>query len=184
MIRIKIVIVFLAANLFFVISTTTNAETGKGNSYLDAGVYYSDIELPLRFEKEQIKALESGIVFSLELRFQIINVRNWRLDRNIGALTQIYTIEFNAFTRRYSVTNNNTGWQVSMSTINEVSGYLSKIKKLPLVDDSLLSLEANYRVFLNSGLRAKGVSQWMKTISFWRESLDSDLEQIQWQLFN
>ena len=55
-----IIIVFLAANLFFVFSTTTNAETGKGNSYLDAGVYYSDIELPLRFEKEQIKALESG----------------------------------------------------------------------------------------------------------------------------
>jgi len=181
--KIKLITVFLAANLFFVFSTT-NAETGKGSSYLDAGVYYSDIELPLRFEKEQIKALESGIVFNLELRFQIVDVRNWRLDRNIGALTQVYTIEFNAFTRRYSVTNNNTGWQVSMSTINEVSGYLSKIKKLPLVDDSLLSLEANYRVFLNSGLRARGVSQWMKTLSFWRESLDSELEQIQWQLFN
>ena len=181
--KIKLITVFLAANLFFVFSTT-NAETGKGSSYLDAGVYYSDIELPLRFEKEQIKALESGIVFNLELRFQIVDVRNWRLDRNIGALTQVYTIEFNAFTRRYSVTNNNTGWQVSMSTINEVSGYLSKIKKLPLVDDSLLSLETNYRVFLNSSLRAKGVSQWIKTLSFWRESLDSDLEQIQWQLFN
>jgi len=71
-----------------------------------------------------------------------------------------------------------------MSTVKEVVGYLSNIKKLPLVDDSLLSLEANYRVFLNSNLRARDVSQWMKTISFWRESLDSDLEQIQWQLFN
>ena len=114
MYRIKTIIIFLAANLFFAFSTTTNSETGKGHSYLDTGVYYSDIEIPLSFEKEQIKALESGIVFNLELRFQIIDVRNWRLDRNIGALTQIYTIEFNAFTRRYSVTNNNTGWQVSM----------------------------------------------------------------------
>ena len=86
--KIKLITVFLAANLFFVFSTT-NAETGKGSSYLDAGVYYSDIELPLRFEKEQIKALESGIVFNLELRFQIVDVRNWRLDRNIGALTQL-----------------------------------------------------------------------------------------------
>ena len=179
-----IIVMLLASNLFFVFSTTANTETGKGFSYLDAGVYYSDIELPLNFEKEQIKALESGIAFNLELSFQIIDVRNWRLDKNIGALTQIYTIEFNAFTRRYSVTNNNTGWQVSMSTINEVSGYLSKIKKLPLVDDSLLSLEANYVVFLTSGLRARDVSQWMKTLSFWRESLDTDLEQIQWQLFN
>ena len=180
----KIIIVCLATSLFFAFTTTVNAETGKGSSYLDSGVYYSDIELPLNFETEQIKALESGIVFNLELKFQIKDVRNWRLDRNIGALTQIYTIEFNAFTRRYSVTNNNTGWQVSMSTVYEVSGYLSKIKKLPLVDDSLLSLDSNYRVFLNSGLRARDVPQWMKTLSFWRESLDSDLEQIQWQLFN
>jgi len=180
----KIIIVCLATNLFFAFTKTVNAETGKGFSYLDSGVYYSDIELPLNFETEQIKALESGIVFNLELKFQIKDVRNWRLDRNIGALTQIYTIEFNAFTRRYSVTNNNTGWQVSMSTVYEVSGYLSKIKKLPLVDDSLLSLDSNYRVFLNSGLRARDVPQWMKTLSFWRESLDSDLEQIQWQLFN
>jgi len=179
-----IITAFLVVNLVFVLSTTVNAETGKGSSYLDAGVYYSDIELSLNFTQEQIKALESGIAFSLELRFQIVDVRSWRLDRNIGALTQTYTIEFNAFTRRYSVTNSNTGWQVSMSTISEVSGYLSKIRKLPLVDDSLLSLEANYRVFLNSSLRARGVSQWMKTLSFWRESLDSDLEQIQWQLFN
>ena len=181
---IKIRSIFLVANLFFGLSMTVNAEAGKGSSYLDAGVYYSDIELPLSFEKEQIKALESGIVFNFELRFEIINVRNWRPDRSIGALTQTYTIEFNAFTRRYSVTNNNTGRQVSMSTVKEVVGYLSNIKKLPLVDDSLLSLEANYRVFLNSNLRARDVSQWMKTISFWRESLDSDLEQIQWQLFN
>ena len=77
--KIKLITVFLAANLFFVFSTT-NAETGKGSSYLDAGVYYSDIELPLRFENEQIKALESGIVFNLELRFQIVDVRIKRAD--------------------------------------------------------------------------------------------------------
>ena len=70
-----------------------------------------------------------------------------------------------------------------MAMIEEVSEYLSAIKKLPLVDDSLLDLDANYTVTLNSRLRAQGMSQWMKTISFWRESLDSDLEQIQWQLF-
>ena len=70
-----------------------------------------------------------------------------------------------------------------MAMIEEVSEYLSAIKKLPLVDDSLLDLDANYTVILDSRLRAQGMSQWMKTISFWRESLDSDLEQIEWQLF-
>ena len=156
---------------------------GSGSSYIDSGVYYSDIEIPINFENEQIKALESGIVFNLELNLKIVDIRNWRLDRDVGELTQIYSIEFNAFTRRYTVSNKNTGRQASMAMIEEVSEYLSAIKKLPLVDDSLLDLDASYTVVLDSRLRAQGMSQWMKTISFWRESLDSDLEQIQWQLF-
>lgn len=156
---------------------------GSGSSYIDNGVYYSDIDIPINFENEQVKALESGIVFNLELNLNIVDIRNWRLDRDIGELTQIYSIEFNAFTRRYTVSNKNTGRQASMATIQEVSNYLSTIKRLPLVDDSLLDLDANYTVILDSRLRAQGMSQWMKTISFWRESLDSDLEQIQWQLF-
>ncbi len=156
---------------------------GSGSSYIDNGVYYSDIDIPINFENEQVKALESGIVFNLELNLNIVDIRNWRLDRDIGELTQIYSIEFNAFTRRYTVSNKNTGRQASMATIKEVSDYLSTIKRLPLVDDSLLDLDANYTVILDSRLRAQGMSQWMKTISFWRESLDSDLEQIQWQLF-
>ena len=156
---------------------------GSGSSYIDNGVYYSDIDIPINFENEQINALESGIVFNLELSLNIVDIRNWRLDRDIGELTQVYSIEFNAFTRRYTVSNKNTGRQASMATIQEVSDYLSTIKRLPLVDDSLLDLDANYTVILDSRLRAQGMSQWMKTISFWRESLDSDLEQIQWQLF-
>ena len=31
---------------------------GSGSSYIDGGVYYSDIEIPINFENEQIKALE------------------------------------------------------------------------------------------------------------------------------
>ena len=156
---------------------------GEGYSYFENGVYYSDIQIPVRFEREQIKALESGIVFSLELNLKIVDIRNWRLDNNVGELNQTYRVEFNAFTRRYTVSNENTGRQASMALINEVSDYLSAIKKLPLVDDSLLDLDANYTVILDSRLRAQGMSQWMRTISFWRESLDSDLEQIRWQLF-
>ena len=154
-----------------------NAE-GEGFSYIDDGVYYSDIVLPIGFEKEQVKALESGIVFNLELNFRIVNIRNWRPDNNIGELNQVYTIEFNAFTRRYK----NTGRQASMATSTEVTGYLSTIKRLPLVHDSLLVLDVNYTVILDTSIKAQGVSQWVRTISFWREGLDSDLEQIQWQL--
>ena len=173
----------ISITFFFLTSSMSLKAEGSGSSYIDNGVYYSDIEIPINFESEQIKALESGIVFDLELNLRIVDIRNWRLDRDVGELTQVYAIEFNAFTRRYTVSNKNTGRQASMAMIQEVSEYLSRIKKLPLVDDSLLDLDASYTVILDYSLRAKGMSQWMKTISFWRESLDSDMEQIQWQLF-
>ena len=176
--------VFHTSVIFLTLISTIDLEAeGSGSSYIDNGVYFSDIEIPINFENEQIKALESGIVFNLELNLKIVDIRNWRLDKDVGELTQTYTIEFNAFTRRYTVLNKNTGRQASMAMIQEVSEYLGTIRRLPLVDDSLLDLDANYTVILDSKLRAQGMSQWMKTISFWRESLDSDLEQIQWELF-
>ena len=173
----------LVGTLCFLAFSYIAKAQGQGYSYFENGVYYSDIQIPVRFEGEQIKALESGIVFSLELNLKIVDIRNWRLDNNVGELKQTYRVEFNAFTRRYTVSNENTGRQASMAMIKEVSDYLGTIKKLPLVDDSLLDLDANYTVILDSRLRARGMSQWMTTISFWRESLDSDLEQIRWQLF-
>ncbi|GIT36502.1 MAG: hypothetical protein Ct9H300mP6_03700 [Gammaproteobacteria bacterium] len=157
---------------------------GSGSSYIDNGVYYSDIEIPINFEKEQIKALESGIIFNLELNLKIVDIRNWRLDRDIGDLNpKIYAIEFNAFTRRYTVSKRTLGGKLHGHDRRGWEIFKGPIKKLPLVDDSLLDLDADYTVILDSRLRAQGMSPWMKTISFWRESLDSDLEQIQWQLF-
>ena len=51
-----------------------------------------------------------------------------------------------------------------MAMIREVSEYLSAIKKLPLVDDSLLDLDADYTVILDSRLMAQVMSPLMKKI--------------------
>ena len=51
---------------------------GSGSSYIDNGVYYSDIEIPINFEKEQIKALESPIIYNLQLNLKNLDIRNWR----------------------------------------------------------------------------------------------------------
>ena len=80
------------------------------------------------------------------------------------------------------ITNLNIGTKVTLSSIEEVESFLSEIKNIPLVDDSILDIEKNYSVILQAGIAAEGISQWIKTLSFWRENLDTEFEVIEWKL--
>ena len=65
-----------------------------------------------------------------QLNFSIVDIRNWRIDRDIGSLSQAYSIRFNAFTGRYLISNLNIGTKASLASIQEVEGFFSEIKNL------------------------------------------------------
>ena len=60
----------------------------KGESFLLNGVYYSNIDILFVFNKEHQQALDSGLVFDIDLDFLIVNVKKRRFDREIGKLSQ------------------------------------------------------------------------------------------------
>ena len=155
----------------------------KGGSVLINGVYYSDINIEFSFSRAYLQALNSGLVFDIDLDFLIVNVKSWRVDKEIGQLSQTYTIKYNAFTQRYTVLNTNTGREISYPTIETTLRNLGTINKFPVVDDSLINIDENYQVFLSANIKAQGVPQWIKTLTFWRDNLDFQTEQIQWPLF-
>ena len=173
-------------SLFFIFFLSSQGITnvGSGNSYFKDGVYFSDVQLPFKLEKQQVEALSSGLTLKFQLDFSIVDIRNWRIDRDIGTLNQSYSIRLNAFTDRYLVTNLNIGTKVTLSSIQEVESFLSEIKNIPLVDDSILDIEKNYSVIMQAGITAEGISQWIKTLSFWRENLDTEFEVIEWKLLD
>ena len=173
-------------SLFFIffLSWQGIANVGSGNSYVKDGVYFSDVQLPFKLEKQQAEALSSGLTLKFQLNFSIVDIRNWRIDRDIGTLNQSYSIRLNAFTGRYLVTNLNIGTKVTLSSIQEVESFLSEIKNIPLVDDSILDIEKDYSVIMQAGITAEGISQWIKTLSFWRENLDTEFEVIEWKLLD
>jgi len=173
-------------SLFFIffLSSQGIANVGSGSSYVKDGVYFSDVLLPFKLEKQQVEALSSGLTLKFQLDFSIVDIRNWRIDRDIGTLNQSYSIRLNAFTGRYLVTNLNIGTKVTLSSIQEVESFLSEIKNIPLVDDSILDIEKNYSVIMQAGITAEGISQWIKTLSFWRENLDTEFEVIEWKLLD
>ena len=176
-------LVFISLPLFFWL-TQAYSEEGEGSSYLKEGVYYSDIRLPFKFEPTQIEALGSGLTLSFQLEFSIIDVRSWGIDREIGSLSQTYSIRLNAFTGRYLITNLNIGTKADLFSAQEVESFLSRIQSIPLVDDSILDIEKNYQVIMQARITAEGISQWIKTLSFWRENLDTEFEAIEWKLLD
>ena len=180
--RLKIKV--LSLFFIFFLSSQGIANVGSGSSYVKDGVYFSDVQLPFKLEKQQVEALSSGLTLKFQLDFSIVDIRNWRIDRDIGTLNQSYSIRLNAFTGRYLVTNLNIGTKVTLSSIQEVESFLSEIKNIPLVDDSILDIEKNYSVIMQAGITAEGISQWIKTLSFWRDNLDTEFEVIEWKLLD
>ena len=122
------------------------------------------------------------MTLSFQLEFSIIDIRSWRIDREIGTLSQTYSIRLNAFTDRYLITNLNIGTKVDLFSTQEVENFLSMIQSIPLIDDSILDIEKNYQVIMQARITAEGISQWIKTLSFWRENLDTEFEAIEWKL--
>ena len=97
----------LALFFLFFYSSQGIADIGSGKSYVKDGVYFSDVKLPFKLEQQQVEALDSGLTLRFQLNFIIVDVRNWRIDRDIGTLSQAYSIRLNAFTGRYLITNLN-----------------------------------------------------------------------------
>ena len=180
---------FIGATLLLLLFTVTSllaqpATPVKGESFLLNGVYYSNIEIEFLFNNDYLEALNSGLVFDIDLDFLVVNVRNRRLNREIGKLSQKYILKYNAFTQRYTVLNVNTGREISFSTISSALKYLGSIRNLPTIDDSLINIDQNYQVFLRVSTRARGVPSWIKTLTFWRDNLDYVTEWIQWPLYD
>jgi len=156
----------------------------KGESFLLNGVYYSNIDIEFEFKQEYLEALNSGLVFDIDLDFLVVNVRQRRFNREIGKLSQKYVLKYNAFTQRYTILNVNTGRVISHSSIGSALQYLGSIRSLPTIDDSLINIDQNYLVYLQVRTRARGVPDWIKTLTFWRNHLDFVTEWIQWPLYD
>ncbi len=178
-----IVVVFVAFLLNTSIVCAQPVKLIKGESFLIEGVYYSDIKIEFSFSRTYLQALNSGLVFDINLDLIIVNIRPWRVDQEIGQLSQNYTIKYNAFTQRYTILNTNTGRERSYPTIETTLRNLGTISKFPVVDDSLINIDENYQVVLSASIKAQGVPQWIKALTFWRDNLDFQTEQIQWSLF-
>ena len=174
---ILLLLSFITTNLFAQLVTPI-----KGESFLLNGVYYSNIDILFVFNKEYQQALNSGLVFDIDLDFVIVNARKRRFDREIGKLSQKYTLKYNALTQPSTILNVNTGGVISHPSLVSASQYLGDIRNLPTIDDSLINIEENYQVFLQVSTKAQGVPRGIRALR--RNNLNFVTDWTQWPLFD
>ena len=116
------------------------------------GVYYMDADVGLNLSDDAINALENGLPITVKLQIQIIKHRSWWFNSTTAELEQSYQISYHALSRRFIITNLNSGDQQSYSTYREAVTSMGQVSDLPIIDAKLLDPGAHYNIRLRAVL--------------------------------
>jgi len=122
---------------------------------LQNGVYYLNADVDLSLSDAAVNALENGLPLTVELQIQIIRHRRLVWDKTVAELAQRYQISFHALTRRFIITNLNSGDEQSFASYRDAITSLGQVSDLPVIDANLLDPEARYKIRMRAVLDVK-----------------------------
>lgn len=146
------------------------------------GVQELDARLQLVLSAEALKALNSGITLTIELKLEVVRIRRWMLDATTAALTVRYELEYLPLSQRYIVRNTNSGNRESFATLYSALTNLGRVQSLPVIDDAILSDKSNYRIRLRALLSTRQYSAPFRVLFFWRSEWDLKSDWYEWRL--
>ena len=144
-------------------------EVRSAMSHLTGGVHILDARLQLVLSSEALHALNSGVPLTIELQMQVIRVRRFYLDSIDAELAVRFELEYRPLSQRYIVRNINSGDQDSFATLYSALNNLGRIQRLPIIDESLLIPEREYRARLRALLATEQYSAPLRLLFFWRD---------------
>jgi hypothetical protein len=157
-------------------------EVRSASTELVGGVHMLDARLQLVLSSEALKALNSGVPLTIELQMQVIRSRRFYLDALDAELAFRFELEYRPISQRYIVRNLNTGNQDSFATLYSALNSLGRAQRLPVIDETLLVPDRNYRVRLRALLATEQYSAPLRLIFFWRDEWQLKSEWYEWKL--
>ncbi len=157
-------------------------EVRSASTELVGGVHMLDARLQLVLSSDALKALNSGVPLTIELQMQVIRSRRFYLDALDAELAFRFELEYRPISQRYIVRNLNTGNQDSFATLYSALNSLGRIQRLPVIDESLLVPERDYRVRLRALLATEQYSAPLRLLFFWRDEWQLKSEWYEWKL--
>jgi hypothetical protein len=157
-------------------------EVRSASTELVGGVYMLDARLQLVLSSEALKALNSGVPLTIELQMQVIRSRRFYLDALDAELAFRFELEYRPISQRYIVRNLNTGNQDSFATLYSALNNLGRVQRLPVIDETLLVPDRDYRVRLRALLATEQYSAPLRLLFFWRDEWQLKSEWYEWKL--
>jgi hypothetical protein len=157
-------------------------EVRSASTELVGGVHMLDARLQLVLSSEALNALNSGVPLTIELQMQVIRSRRFYLDSLDAELAFRFELEYRPISQRYIVRNLNSGDQDSFATLYSALNNLGRIQRLPVIDESLLIPDREYRVRLRALLATEQYSAPLRLLFFWRDEWQLKSEWYEWKL--
>lgn len=157
-------------------------EVRSATSNLTGGVHMLDARLQLVLSSEALNALNSGVPLTIELQMQVIRVRRFYIDSIDAELAVRFELEYRPLSQRYIVRNLNSGDQDSFATLYSALNNLGRIQGLPVIDESLLIADREYRARLRALLATEQYSAPLRLLFFWRDEWQLTSEWYEWML--
>jgi|HubBroStandDraft_5_1064220.scaffolds.fasta_scaffold26054_2 hypothetical protein len=149
---------------------------------LTGGVYYLNADVDLNLSDDAVNALENGLPLTVELQIEIIKHRSLWWNARIAALTEHYQISFHALTRRFIITNLNSGDQESFASYREAITNLGQVSDLPLIDADLIEPGDRYNVRMRAVLDIKSFPGPLQLIASLFKGWDLTSDWYEWVL--
>ncbi len=174
--------VLLFVLLFSLVAEAKPFYVKQAQSYLQHGVYYLDAEFELPLAVAPTLALQSGVPLQFNLQMEIVRQRNWWIDETIAALQQRYRLEYHGLSRRYLLSNLNTGVKRSFFSLNSALSQISTLHAFPFLDAVLLSQPGHYRGRIKVQLDHSTLPLPLLSQAYFSSSWQLDSEWYSWSL--
>lgn len=113
------------------------------------GVYYLDADLGLKLNSKAKDALAHGVALTFVVHIQVKRRRGWWIwDKTVAELAERYRLSYRPLAERYRLDNLNSGVNEEYASRKAALQAISHIRKLPVIDSSLLNKHDHYYVLL------------------------------------
>ncbi len=157
-------------------------EVRSGDLELRDGVYHLNARLDLPVGDAVRRGLAEGVPLTLELDLNVERVRQLIPNSRVAELTQRYHLQYNAVSARYILHNDNSGQQVSLSTVDAALELLSEVRGLPVLDKALLSAGRRYEASVRAKIDYGSVPFSLRLLMFWHNEWHRESDWYTWTL--
>jgi hypothetical protein len=157
-------------------------EVRSADLQLKDGVYHLNVHMDLPVSDAVRRGLAEGVPLTIELDLDIERVRQLLPNSRVAELTQRYHLQYNAVSARYTLRNDNSGQQQSLSNIDSALEQLSEVRGLPVLDKALISPNRRYEASVRAKVDYGTVPFSLRVVMFWVNDWHRESDWYTWTL--